>query len=123
MQLKQLINVSANKILSILVSSLVLCSVNPIYEFLIYEIHEFLSWDAHVKELCKKLAQTNGILSTLRYFVPQTTCISVYFSLFSSFVLYGSSAWQFTSKTNLNSLHFAKEMFTYNYVFFLQRSQ
>ena len=30
------------------------------------------------------------------------TCISVYFSLFYSFILYDSLAWQFTSKTNLN---------------------
>ena len=30
------------------------------------------------------------------------TCISVYFILFYSFILYGSLAWQFTSKTNLN---------------------
>ena len=59
-------------------------------------LHEFLSWDAHVNNLCKKLAQTNGILSKLRHYVPQTTCISVYFSLF-----YGSLAWQFASKTKL----------------------
>ena len=50
----------------------------------------------------KKLAQTNDILSKLRHYVPQKTCISAYFSLLYSFILYGSLAWQFTSKTNLN---------------------
>ena len=65
-------------------------------------LHEFLSWDAHVNNVYKKLARTNGILSKLRHYVPQKTCISVYFSLFYSFILYGSLAWQFTSKTNLN---------------------
>ena len=65
-------------------------------------LDEFLSWNAHVNNLCKKLAQTNGILSKLRHYVPQKTCISLYFSMSYSIVLYGSLAWQFTSKTNLN---------------------
>ena len=71
-------------------------------------LDEFLSWDAHVNQLYKKLAQTNGILSKLRHYVPQKTCISVYFSLFYSYILYGSLAWQFTSKTNLNRSSFCK---------------
>ena len=74
----------------------------PNVNYLGVVLDEFLSWDAHVNKLCKNLAQTNGILSKLRHYVPQKTCISVYFSLFYSFILYGSLAWQFTSKTNLN---------------------
>ena len=42
---------------------------------------EFLSWDAHINKLFKKPAQTNGILSKLRHYLPQKTCISVYLSL------------------------------------------
>ena len=67
-------------------------------------LDEFLSWDAHANNLCKKLAQTNGIMSKLRHsdqYVPQKTCISVYFTLFYSFILYGSLTRQFTLKTNL----------------------
>ena len=45
-------------------------------------LDEFLSWDPRVNKLCKKLAQSNGILSKLRHYVPQKTCVSVYFSLF-----------------------------------------
>ena len=52
--------------------------------------------------LCKKLAQTNTILSKLRYSIPQKTFISGYVSLFYLFILYGFLAWQFTSKTNPN---------------------
>ena len=55
-------------------------------------LDEFLSWDAHINKLCKKLAQTNGILSKFRHYVPQKTCISVYFSLLYSFILHGSLA-------------------------------
>ena len=57
---------------------------------------------AHENNLCNKVVQTNGALSKLRHCVPQKTCISVYFSLFYWFILYGSLVWQFTSKTNLN---------------------
>ena len=74
----------------------------PNVSYLGIVLDESLSWDAHIKKLCKKLAQTNGILSKLCHHVPQKTCISVYFSFFYSFFLYGSLAWQFTSKTNLN---------------------
>ena len=78
-----------------------LCPV-PNVNYLVVVLDEFLSWDVHVNKLCKKLAQTNGILSKLHHCIPQKTYISVYFSLFYSFILYGSLAWQFTSKTNLN---------------------
>ena len=43
-------------------------------------------------KLCQKLVQINGIVSKLRHYVPQKTCISVYFSLFYSFILYGKLA-------------------------------
>ena len=76
----------------------------PNVNYLGVVLDEFFSWDAHVNKLCKKLAQTNGILSKLRHYVPQKTCISVYFSLFYSFILYGSLAWKFTSKTNLDRI-------------------
>ena len=35
-----------------------------------------LPWDAHVNNLCKKLGQTNGILSKLCHYIAQKTCIS-----------------------------------------------
>ena len=52
----------------------------PNVNYLGVVLDEFLSWDAHVNNLCKELAQTDGILSKLRHYVPQKTCISVYFS-------------------------------------------
>ena len=48
-------------------------------------LDEFLSWDAHISNLCKKLTQTNYILYKVRHYVSQKTCISVYFTLFYSF--------------------------------------
>ena len=62
----------------------------PNFNFLGVALDEFLSWYAHINNLCKKLVQTNGILSKLRHYIPQKTCISVYFSLFYSLILYDS---------------------------------
>ena len=33
-------------------------------------LDKVLSWDAHISNLCKKLAPANGILSKLRHYVP-----------------------------------------------------
>ena len=67
----------------------------PNLSYLGVVLDKVLSWDAHINILGKKLAQTNGSLSKLRHYFPQKTCISVYFSLFYSFILYGSLAWPF----------------------------
>ena len=55
--------------------------------------------------MCEKLAQDNSVLSKLHHYAWQNTYISLYFSLFYSLfthILYGSSAWKFNSKSNLN---------------------
>ena len=41
----------------------------PNVNYLAVVLDDFLSWDAHVNNLCKKLAQTNGILSKLCHYV------------------------------------------------------
>ena len=43
----------------------------PNVNYLGVVLDKFLSWDAHVSNLCKKLAQTNDILSKLSYYVPE----------------------------------------------------
>ena len=45
----------------------------------------------------------------LRHYVPQKNFISVYFSLFYSFISYGSLGWQFTSKPILILFIFQKK--------------
>ena len=76
----------------------------PNVNYLGVVLDEFLFWHAHANNLCKKLAQTNCILFKLRHYVPQKTCNSISLSLFYSYVLYGVSTCQFTSKTNLNGV-------------------
>ena len=54
----------------------------PNVNYLDVVLDEFLSWNALVNNLFKKIAQTNGILSKLRHYVPQKIYISVYFSFY-----------------------------------------
>ena len=56
----------------------------PNINYLGVVLDEFLSWVAHVNNLCKKIAETNGILFKLRHYVPKKTFILVYLSLYGS---------------------------------------
>ena len=56
----------------------------PNINYLGVVLDEFLSWVSHVNNLCKKIAETNGILSKLRHYVPKKTFILVYLSLYGS---------------------------------------
>ena len=67
-------------------------------------IDDCLSWNCHITNLSKKLSRANGILSKLRYNAPKSICISVYYSIFYSYLNYGNSVWTLTSEENLNSV-------------------
>ena len=67
-------------------------------------IDEVLSWNKQIDDICTKLARANGILSKLRYFVPTKTCVSVYFSLFYSYVLYGFFVWSYLTQRNIDGI-------------------
>ena len=57
-------------------------------DYLVFVLDKFLSWDAHVNYLYKKIAQNNHIMSKLRHYVPQKTCISICFSLCCNHLYY-----------------------------------
>ena len=59
----------------------------PKVNYLGIVLDEFLCWDADINNLCKKLVQTNGILSKLCHHVPQKTCFQ-YISLCFTCLLY-----------------------------------
>ena len=67
-------------------------------------IDENLAWNNQISVISSKLSRANGILSKLRYYVPEHTCLTVYYSLFYSCILYGSLVWSFTNKTNIDKL-------------------
>ena len=67
-------------------------------------IDEVLSGNKQIVDICTKLARTNGILSKLRHFVPRKTCVSVYFSLFYSYALYGCLVWSYSTQRNIDRI-------------------
>ena len=67
-------------------------------------IDKYLSWDWHVRQLCKKLSRANGILSKLRHNAPRDVCLQVYYALFYSHLIYGCNLWGFTSEENIKKI-------------------
>ena len=67
-------------------------------------IDEYLSWKFHITELCKKLSRSAGTLFKVRHHVPLLTLISLFNSLFSSFLNYGILAWGLFYDSYLESL-------------------
>ena len=67
-------------------------------------IDENLNWDLHLEKPAQKLSQCNGIISKLRHFLTARLCVSIYYSIFYSHLLYGSIVWQFTSKKNIDKI-------------------
>ena len=67
-------------------------------------IHKVLFWNNQTDDICTKLAQANSVLLKLHHFVPKSTCVSVYFSLFYSHGLYGCLVWSFQTQCNIDRL-------------------
>ena len=76
-----------------------------------------------MNNLCQKLVQNNCIFSKIHHYAPQKTWISVYRSLLYSFILYGSLAWQFTSKTNVNRISTLQNKFLSITTFYIYTNQ
>ena len=68
-------------------------------------IDDTLSWKYYINILSNKLCMANGIISKLRHFVTIETCISIYYAIFHSHIVYGSLVWQFTTSDNLEKIN------------------
>jgi len=71
-------------------------------KYLGIHLDENLSWDIHIKELRNKLSRANGIISKLRHYVPKSTIMQIYYSLFFSHLTYGILVWSLTTQKNLD---------------------
>lgn len=52
-----------------------------------------LSGITHCNQLLPKLRRANGMLSKARYYIPKKELISLYYTIFSSILTYGSQVW------------------------------
>ena len=73
-------------------------------KFLGVLMDEHLSWKFHVTELTKKLSRTTGIFFKIRHYLPLDILKNLYYSIFSSFLSYGSSTWGLSYDTYLAPL-------------------
>ena len=65
---------------------------------------ENLSWKYHISELNKKLSRTSGIFFKIRHLLPLDILKNLYYSIFSSFLCYGSATWGLSYDTYLEPL-------------------
>ena len=73
-------------------------------KFLGVLMDEHLSWKFHISELAKKLSRTSGIFFKIRHLLPLDMLKNLYYSIFSSFLSYGSSTWGLSYDTYLEPL-------------------
>ena len=73
-------------------------------KFLGVLMDENLSWKYHISELTKKLSRSSGIFFKIRYLLPLDILKNLYYSIFSSFLNYGSSTWGLSYDSYLKPL-------------------
>ena len=56
-------------------------------------LEPFLNWERHIHNVCLKLKSATGIISKLRYYLPQQILKSVYHALFNSHLNYSCQVW------------------------------
>jgi len=74
-------------------------------KFLGLLLDENLSWRYHLSELRKKLARTSGIFLKIRHLLPTSVLVSLYYSLFASFLQYGIIVWGLTHDTFIKPIY------------------
>jgi hypothetical protein len=67
-------------------------------------LDENLSFLAHCKSVCNKLAQANFIINKVKNFLPRKALRTIYFSLFHSHLLYCLPLYICTSTSNVNKI-------------------
>ena len=78
-------------------------------KFLGVIIDENLNWNAHIKQLAKKLSSCTGILSRIKDNVPSHLHKDLYHTLFESHLAYGVTVWGGVSENKLLPLFRAQK--------------
>jgi hypothetical protein len=73
-------------------------------KFLGVYVDEHLSWSDHVDTVKEKISKTCGILSKLKYRLPQCALINIYNSLILPYLNYCAIVWANCSQYKLNSI-------------------
>lgn len=75
-----------------------------LFKYLGLLVDSRLTWDAHISEMCRKLAVVCGILCKLKRLLPVSVLMKIYFALAHSVFCYVPAAWGNASKKNIEQL-------------------
>ena len=78
-------------------------------KFLGLLLDENLNWKYHFSELSRKLSRTCGIFFKVRHLLLTNILVSLYNSLFSSFLQYGIIVWGLTYEVHTNPIYFLQK--------------
>ena len=74
-------------------------------EFLGVYIDSRLTWNEHIHYISKQVSKGIGIMTKLKFMLPQNIMRSIYLSLVYPYLTYCSTIWSGTTKSNLSRLH------------------
>ena len=70
---------------------------NESFKFVCVHLDENLNWSHHLKSIKNKASSAVFSLSSVKNFLPSNIKLTIYNSLFRSFIEYGISAWDVTN--------------------------
>ena len=68
-------------------------------------INEFLNWNIHITDICKRLAKNIGLLFKLKYLLPKNVLFMIYNSLVLPYLNYCNNIWGNTYKSHLSKMY------------------
>ena len=74
------------------------------FKFLGVCVDNKLSWKSHIDNICKTVSRNIGVMSRLKYYLPSSALLTLYFSLILPYLNYGILAWGNTYHTLLDKL-------------------
>ena len=74
-------------------------------KFLGIMINEFLNWNIHITDICKRLAKNIGLLFKLKYLLPKNVLFMIYNSLVLPYLNYCNNIWGNTYKSHLSKMY------------------
>ena len=63
-----------------------------------------MNWKHHINYITLKISKIVGIISKLRYYIPNHTLLDIYRSLISPYLTYGVVAWGNAAKVHIQKL-------------------
>ena len=67
-------------------------------------IDKFLSLSKQIDNICSNLSRANGIIFNLCHFLPTKLCISVYYSIFCSHLLFSCLVWYYSEESSTDHI-------------------